>query len=87
MDNLHEYELIDLKKELIDEISLDFLFSKTNSYEKLFNKRAQKYKSEIIKNNIKKDLDFRKLILDEYTFLKRPILIDGNQIKIENINQ
>lgn len=84
--NIESFEKVDLKKENIDEKTLEILFSKTKSYESLFNKRAQKYKSQELKQSIKTDLDFRQLILDEYTFLKRPVLIDGDEIKIEKIN-
>jgi len=85
-ENLDDFQLIDVKKEVIDAKTLDFLYSKTKSYEKLFNKRAQKFKLNKIKESIKTDLDYRNLILSEYTFLKRPIMINENEVKIEKIN-
>jgi arsenate reductase len=61
---------------------LDFLKEKTGSYEALFSKRAIKYKTLGLKNKNFSDQDFRQLILDEYTFLKRPVLIDGEKVAI-----
>lgn len=84
-ENLGDFQLIDLKKEMIDSNTLDFLYSKVNSYERLFNKRAQKFTGKI-KESITTDLDYRDLILTEYTFLKRPIMINESEVKIEKIS-
>jgi arsenate reductase len=43
------------------------------SNEDLFNKRAQKFKL-VDKSNLT-DLGFRQMILSEYTYLKRPVII------------
>lgn len=63
---------------------LDFLYQHTNSYEELFNKRAQKFKAEGLAKTITKDEDYKPLILSEYTFIKRPIIIDGDRIFLGN---
>jgi arsenate reductase len=56
----------------------------TDSYENLFNKRARLYKESDLKNkNITED-DYRKYILEEYTFLKRPVFIVDDEIFIGN---
>lgn len=80
--SLNEFELIDIKVNNIDAITLDFLKEKTGSYEALFSKRAIKYKTLGLKEKSLTDQDFRQLILDEYTFLKRPVLIDGEYVLI-----
>lgn len=80
--SLNEFELIDIKVNNIDAITLDFLKEKTGSYEALFSKRAIKYKTLGLKEKSITDQDFRQLILDEYTFLKRPVLIDGEYVLI-----
>jgi arsenate reductase len=77
---INEFELIDIKANNIDAKTLDFLKQKVGSYEALFSKRAIKYKSLSLKDKSLKDEDFRELILDEYTFLKRPVLIDGGKV-------
>ena len=43
------------------------------NYEELFNKRAVKFRS--IDSSSFKDVDYKKLLLSDYTFLKRPVLL------------
>ncbi len=74
------YELIDIKINNIDGETLDFVQSKTGSYEALFSKRAIKYKTLGLKDQNLSETDFRRLILEEYTFLKRPVRIDGDSV-------
>jgi arsenate reductase len=50
------------------------------SYEALFSRRAIKYKELGLKDQPLTEKDFRKYILQEYTFLKRPVVIAGNKI-------
>jgi arsenate reductase len=80
--DLSQFELIDIKTNNIDSKTLDFLKEKVGSYQALFSKRAIKYKTLGLKDKSLKDEDFRQLILDEYTFLKRPVLIKGNDVVI-----
>ena len=47
----------------------------TGSYEALFSRRAMKYKELGLKDKKLEEKDYRKYILDEYTFLKRPVVI------------
>jgi arsenate reductase len=81
-DALKDFELIDIKSSNIDSTTLDFLKEKTGSYESLFSKRAIKYKTLGLKDKNLSDQDFRQLILDEYTFLKRPVLINGESVVV-----
>jgi arsenate reductase len=81
-DALKDFELIDIKSSNIDSTTLDFLKEKTGSYESLFSKRAIKYKTLGLKDKALSDNDFRQLILDEYTFLKRPVLINGESVVV-----
>ena len=79
-----DVQLIDVKQELMDAETLDWLKSKTGSYEALFSKRAIKFR-ELPPNAIPiQDNDFRKLLLEEYTFLKRPVFIDGENFSVGN---
>ena len=52
------------------------------SYEALFSRVALKYKTLDPKPSSEKE--YRKLILEEYTFLKRPVIISGKKIFIGN---
>jgi arsenate reductase len=77
-------QLIDIKQTNIDEETLDWLKAKVGSYEALFSKRAIKFR-ELTPNQIPvNDEDFKPLLLQEYTFLKRPFIIDGEQVTIGN---
>lgn len=79
--NTEGVELIDIKKNNIGKEDLDIMKKKTGSYEALFNKRAQKLKEMPENKKPVNEADFRKLILNEYTFLKRPsCIIDGKVI-------
>ena len=56
------------------------------SYETLFSRRALKYRAMGLHEKELKEKDYRDLILDEYTFLKRPVAIIDNKIFIGNTN-
>lgn len=83
LENRSDYEHVDIKIKHISPEILDNLAGFVGSYEALFNKRAIKFKDPSIRESIKGDLDFRRLILEEYTFLKRPIFINDDKIGIE----
>jgi arsenate reductase len=71
-------QLIDIKTQNISEIDLDFAKEKLGSYEALFSKRAMKYRSMGLNEMDLNEEDFKTYILQEYTFLKRPVaFIDG----------
>ena len=67
----HHFQLQDIKSDAITEEQIDQLYQFTHSYEDLFSKRARKYKSMGLKDQNLKEEDFKNLILEEYTFLKR----------------
>ncbi|MFT4022282.1 MAG: ArsC/Spx/MgsR family protein [Flavihumibacter sp.] len=77
-------ELQDIKTDKITPAQLDEMKKLAGSYEALFSRRALKYKSMGLKDKQLTEKDYRRLILDEYTFLKRPVAIVGDQIFIGN---
>ena len=79
-----DFEIKDIKVLAITEAELEEMYALAGSYEALFSRRSQKYKSMGLKDVELKEDDYKKLILQEYTFLKRPVIIDGNQIFIGN---
>ena len=81
------FELIDIKNSNIDSSTLDFVSSIRGSYESLFSRKAMKYKSLGLNNTKLSEPDYRKFILEEYTFLKRPVLIDGDRVFIGNAKE
>ena len=56
----------------------------SGSYESLFSRRAMKYKSMGLKDKSLSEKDYRQLILDEDTFLKRPVFIVNDKIFVGN---
>ena len=80
----YHFQLQDIKSDAISEEQLDQMYKFTNSYEALFSKRARKYKYMGLKDQNLKEEDFKNLILEEYTFLKRPVFIVGHEIFVGN---
>ena len=78
------FSLQDIKTDKITLAQLDEMKAMTGSYEALFSRRAMKYKEMGLKDKKLSENDYRKLILDEYTFLKRPVTINGNKIFVGN---
>ena len=46
--------------------------------------KEQKYKAMGLKSELVSEQDYRQYILDEYTFLKRPVFIINNKIFVGN---
>jgi len=82
--NLEGVELQNIKVENIDGKTLDFLKEKVGSYEALFSKKAMKYRSMGLNEMELSEQDFRKYILEEYTFIKRPFMINEDEVFIGN---
>lgn len=74
----------DIKTERITPQQLDHMAGLAGSYEALFSRRALKYKEMGLAGKQLSEEEIRQLILDEYTFLKRPVLLLGDQIFIGN---
>lgn len=72
----------DIKTEQITAAQLDEMKKMAGSYEALFSRRAMKYKELGLKNKSLTEKDYRRLILEEYTFLKRPVTIVDDKIFI-----
>lgn len=74
----------DIKQNPIREEELEEMYRLAGSYEVLFSKKAQLYKSMDLKNKSLIDADYKKYILEHYTFISRPIFIIENKIYIGN---
>ncbi len=79
-----DFILQEIKAEPITVKQLDEIHSLTNSYEVLFSRRAKKYKQMDLKSQELTEKDFRQLILEEYTFLKRPVIVNNNEVYVGN---
>jgi arsenate reductase len=78
------FAMQDIKFEKITAFQLDEMKKMAGSYESLFSRRAMKYKELGLKDKKLTEKDYRQLILDEYTFLKRPVTILNDKIFIGN---
>lgn len=74
------FEMQDIKFEKISPAQLDEMKKMTGSYESLFSRRALKYKELGLKDKQLTEKDYRNYILQEYTFLKRPVVIMNDAI-------
>ena len=74
----------DIKVENIDATTLDWIKEKVGSYEALFSKRAMKFRSMGLNEMKLTEDDYRKYMLEEYTFLKRPFMIVDENVFIGN---
>lgn len=78
------FEMQNIKEVSITPDQLDFMKEKAGSYEALFSRRAMKYKSMGLKDKNLTEADYKRLILEEYTFLKRPVIVIGEQVFVGN---
>lgn len=79
-----DFVLQDIKGEAITQSQLEEMKSLSGTYESLFSKRARLYKERDLKNKTLSENDYKDLILEHYTFLKRPVIIYDDQIFIGN---
>ncbi len=83
----HNLIFHDIKQDPITEEQLDEMLQLSGSYEALFSKKAQLYKSLGLKDKALTEADFKKYILEHYTFLSRPVFIINDAIYIGNSQQ
>jgi arsenate reductase len=76
--------LQDIKEEPMTVTQLEEMHALSGSYEALFSKRARLYREKDLKNQNLTEEDFKKYILEHYTFLKRPVIVVNDQIFIGN---
>lgn len=76
--------LVDIKREPLTRDALEHLQALVGSYEALFSKRAQLYKQRNLKDQALEETDFKALLLEHYTFLKRPVLVYQNKVFVGN---
>lgn len=74
----------DIKTEPMTAAQVDHMIELAGSAEALFSKRARKYKELGLKDKNLSDAEMRQFIIDEYTFLKRPVLVLEEQIFVGN---
>lgn len=83
----HDFKFHDIKQDPITVAELERMRELSGSYEALFSKKAQLYKSMDLKNKSLTEDDYKKYILEHYTFLSRPVFIIKDKIYIGNTQQ
>ena len=85
--DLSDWEHREIKNSPLTEDELANMYKRTNSYEALFSRRSTQIKARNIDVKSLKEKDFKKLLLDHYSFLKRPVFITDQEIFIGNEKQ
>jgi len=84
LPNTNEIIFQDIKTKPITIQQLEEMYKLSDSYEKLFSKRAMLYKARNLKEKNLTENDYKQLILEHYTFLKRPVFVIKDKIFIGN---
>ncbi len=84
LNNGEGFDLQNIKVDKMTEEQVAEMAEKAGSYEALFSRRARKYKSMGLKEKTLTEQDYKDLILEEYTFLKRPVIFIDDEIFVGN---
>jgi len=84
LEPLDGIELREIKSKGVTPEELEEMRALTNSYEDLFSRRAMLFRQRDLKSQQLNETDYKNLILEHYTFLKRPVVIIDDQIFIGN---
>jgi arsenate reductase (glutaredoxin) len=78
------FEKQDIKTQKISPAQLEEMKTLAGTYEALFSRRALKYRELGLNNKSLSEAEYKKFILEEYTFLKRPVIINDGKIFVGN---
>ena len=84
LGGLSDFEMQNIKEEKMMAKQVDQMAKMAGSYESIFSRRAMKYRGLGLHEMKLEEKDYRKYIIEEYTFLKRPVLIIGDEIFVGN---
>lgn len=82
--DLKDWEMHEIRKQPLTEEELQEMYSLTKSYEALFSKKSTQIKLRGLDVKSLTENDFKELLLDHYTFLKRPVFITDDRIFVGN---
>jgi arsenate reductase len=74
----------DIKTEKITASQLEEMKEAVGTYEALFSRIARKYKELNLGSKQLTENDYKNFILEEYTFLKRPVIFIGKKVFVGN---
>ena len=76
--------LQNIKEDELTEEQVDEMEQLAGSYEALFNRKAKLYREKELHLEELDEGRYKNLILEHYTFLKRPVIINNDEIFIGN---
>ena len=78
------FDMQDIKQQAPTEAEIDQWATAAGSYEAIFSKKAMLYKEYGLAQQQLTESDYRKYILEHYTFLKRPFIVTQKGISVGN---
>ncbi|MGV3697793.1 arsenate reductase family protein [Flavobacterium sp.] len=84
LPSLETFQLQDIKTEPMTVGQVEEMQKLAGSYEALFSKRATLYKEMGLKDEKLTEADFKRYILEHYTFLSRPVIVADDRIFVGN---
>ncbi|GEM58772.1 hypothetical protein B0A78_04625 [Flavobacterium columnare NBRC 100251 = ATCC 23463] len=84
LPQLDTFILQDIKTEPLTVQQVDEMKGLAGNYEILFSKRATLYKEMGLKNEVLTETDYKRYILEHYTFLSRPVILVDEKIFVGN---
>ncbi|THV61453.1 hypothetical protein EZV76_03755 [Flagellimonas alvinocaridis] len=84
LEPLEDVQLQEIKSEPMTPEQVKEMAALSGSYESLFSKRAMLYREKGLHEKELSEDDYKNLILEHYTFLKRPVVLVDGQIFVGN---
>ena len=84
LEPLEDVQLQEIKSEPMTPEQVKEMAALSGSYESLFSKRAMLYREKGLHEKEHSEDDYKNLILEHYTFLKRPVVLVDGQIFVGN---
>lgn len=84
LEPLDGVELQEIKSEAITPEQLEHMATLSGSYESLFSRRAMLFRQRGLHEKELSEKDYKDLILEHYTFLKRPVVLVDDTIFVGN---
>ena len=84
LPKLETFQLQDIKTEPMTVKQVEAMQQLAGSYEALFSRRATLYKEMGLKDESLSEADFKRYIVEHYTFLSRPVIIVDDKIFVGN---
>ncbi|RIV43977.1 arsenate reductase family protein [Flagellimonas pelagia] len=84
LEPLDGVQLQEIKSEPMTAAQVDEMKALSGSYESLFSKRAMLFRQKGLHEKELSEKDYKELILEHYTFLKRPVILVDGQIFVGN---